>query len=505
MTQRPVPPSQPNAAHAAARPDARLFARGSLASVAILAGGTVLYAMNLYFTAALLPTIVADVGGAHLYAWVATGFLVAAVIASMLVPRAVACLGARGAYLVGFGGFALGSVAAAVSGEMELFVASRMIQGLGGGLLAGLGYAVIRTALPEVLWLKAAALVSAMWGVGALVGPSLGGIFAELHAWRWAYALLTVVSIMLGILSLSALPGRSPSAGPAEPLPYVSLLALVLAAASFSLAPLLGPSGLGARAVALGILLLFVFLLAEARARYTVLPRITFTRGNPLKWVYLLVAALCAGVMVETYVPLFGQQLGGLSPVWAGFLGAGLSLGWTASQACSVRFGPRTVSAILIAAPLVLSGAMLAYGLLQREDASGGRIAAWAAVLMLGGAAIGAAFPHLSVQAMAAATDEAEGAKAAAALSTTQLIVYALVSALLGVFAAGAEGGALGAAMRIPLGLAWLTAVGLLPGIMLSSPPGEPPGRPDPQAPCWLPRGLSCRRGVRGPLSGAVR
>lgn len=467
MNRNPAPPGRANVAPPAPQPDARLFAWGSLASVAILAGGTVLYAMNLYFTAALLPTIVIEIGGAHLFAWVATGFLVAAVVASMLVPRAIAWLGARGAYLLGFGAFALGSAAAAASGQMELFVASRMLQGLGGGLLAGLGYAVIRTALPEALWLKAAALVSAMWGVGALVGPSLGGIFAELHAWRWAYALLAAVAILLGILSVSALPGRSPSAGPVEPVPYLSLLALVLAAASFSLAPLLGPSGLGGGAIALGILLLVVFLFTEARARYTVLPRITFSRGSPLKWVYLLVASLCAGVMVETYVPLFGQQLGGLSPVWAGFLGAGLSLGWTGSQAFSVRFGPRAVSAILIAAPLVLSGAMLAYGQLQREDASGWRIAAWAAVLVLGGVAIGSAFPHLSVQAMAATTDAAEGAKAAAALSTTQLIAYALVSALLGVFAAGAGGDALGVAVRIPVGLAALTAAGLVPGIML--------------------------------------
>lgn len=433
----------------------------------MLAGGTVLYAMNLYFTAALLPSIVDDIGGAHLYAWVATGFLVAAVIASMLVARAIAALGARGAYLLGFGGFALGSAAAALSSGMGLFIASRVLQGVGGGLLAGLGYAVIRSALPQSLWLKAAALVSAMWGVGALVGPSLGGIFAELQAWRLAYAVLAAIALLLGAASLSALPARAEGAGRAEPLPYASLAVLVLVAASFSVAPMFAAVGYDGFLIGLGVLLLLLFLLIEARARHTVLPRMTFQRGNPLKWVYLLVAALCAGVMLETYVPLFGQQLGGLSPVWAGFLGAALSLGWTGSQLFSVRFGPRLAALVMVIAPLLLAGSLVAYGLLQQGEITGGRIALWVGALVLAGTGIGAAFPHLSVRAMGSTDDRAEGEKAAAALSTTQLISYALVSALLGVFAAGGGGDTALVAERISFGLAALTGVGVVPGVLL--------------------------------------
>ncbi|GAA2844596.1 MFS transporter [Leucobacter komagatae] len=432
---------------------------------AILAGGTVLYAMNLYFTAALMPSIVEDIGGQQLFAWVATGFLIAAVIASTLAARSIAALGARGAYLVGFCGFALGSAAAALSGSMEVFVASRVLQGLGGGLLAGLGYAVIRSALPQKLWLKAAALVSAMWGIGALVGPSLGGMFGELGAWRAAYAVLAGIAILFALLSVRALPGRAAAAP--EPVPYASLAALVAAAASLSVAPMFRTAGFDGLAVAVGVLLLVLFLAVESRATHTVLPKLAFARGNELKWVYALVATLCAGVMIETYVPLFGQQLGGLSPVWAGFLGAALSLGWTGMQLVSVKFGPRIASSAMIGAPILLALSMATYGLLQAPEAGGARILAWAVALVLGGVAIGAVFPHLSVRAMGASADAAEGEKAAAALSTTQLIAYALVSALLGVFAAGGDGDAVVTAERISLGLAVITGVGVVPGLML--------------------------------------
>ncbi len=447
--------------------DVRLFSAAHVVQASILAGGTVLYAMNLYFTAALLPSIVSDIGGEALFAWVATGFLIAAVIASTLVAGTIAALGAKGAYLVGFSGFALGSAAAAVSGTMELFVASRILQGVGGGLLAGLGYAVIRSALPRALWLKAAALVSAMWGVGALVGPSLGGVFGELGAWRTAYAVLAGVAILLGVLSIRALPARAITDRVPEPLPYASLLVLAGAAASLSIAPMLRPAGHDSLAIAIGALLLVLFLAVESRARHTVLPKLAFARGNQLKWVYVLVATLCAGVMIETYVPLFGQQLGGLSPVWAGFLGAALSLGWTGMQLVSVKFGPRLARAAMIGAPSLLAVSMAAFGLLQAPESSPGRILAWALALVLGGVAIGAVFPHLSVRAMGVSADAAEGEKAAAALSTTQLISYALVSALLGIFAAGAHGDLVVAAERISFGLAAIAGFGVVPGLML--------------------------------------
>ena len=84
----------------------------------------------------------------------------------------------------------------------------RTVQGAAGGLLAGLGYAVINTALPSSLWTKASALVSAMWGVGTLVGPAAGGLFAQYGSWRWAFGVLVVLTAAMASLVPIALPGR---------------------------------------------------------------------------------------------------------------------------------------------------------------------------------------------------------------------------------------------------------------------------------------------------------
>ena len=151
-----------------------------LVIVAVMASGILLYAMNLYFTAALMPSIVADIGGQRYYAWVTTAFVISAIVASLFVSRVLDQRGPATAYLIAFAAFALGAAGNAASPTMEVLIAGRVVQGLGGGLLAGLGYAVIRTALPERHWARATGVVSAMWGVGTLFGPALGGLFAEL-------------------------------------------------------------------------------------------------------------------------------------------------------------------------------------------------------------------------------------------------------------------------------------------------------------------------------------
>src|SRR5690349_343134 len=144
---------------------------------AVLAGGVLVEASNVYLTTSLLPTIVADIGGARYYAWTMTSFLVPSVITAMLVGRLLTTRGAVWSYVLAFLLFAAGTVLCAASPGMATLLVGRAIQGLGGGLLAGLGYALIQRALPERLWARGAALGAAMWGVGNVLGPTVGGLF----------------------------------------------------------------------------------------------------------------------------------------------------------------------------------------------------------------------------------------------------------------------------------------------------------------------------------------
>lgn len=448
-----------SAAHADRWSD--LLSGRHLAIVLVMASGVLLYAMNLYFTAALLPSIVADIGGQQYYAWVTTAFVISAIVASLFVSRILDGQGPALAYLIAFVAFAAGAAVNAASPSMEWLIVGRVVQGLGGGLLAGLGYAVIRTALPERHWARATGVVSTMWGLGTLFGPALGGVFAEFGLWRWSYGALAMVSLLFAAVAQRSFTGMGGS-GHRSPAPLASLIPLVLATVAISLSAIVPIGWPTAVSVGTGLVLLWLFVMVERRSQNTILPRIAYRRGNPLKWIYLTVAALSAGVMVENFIPLFGQQLAGLSPLIAGLLGAVLSLAWVVAQlfvvSVSSESGRRRAVRL---GPLLLTAGLIAYGLLQVQDADMAMVLIWAAVLALAGVGIGLAWPLLGVAAMSSASDPAEGGKAAAAITTTQLIAFSITSALAGTLMAAGGESSVDAARYVTLGIALLTLLGL--------------------------------------------
>ena len=462
-----------------------------LGASTVLAGGVALYATNEFLTISLMPSAVAEIGGQRYHAWVMTVYLVASVAAATTVSAVLARLGPRSAYLAALTVFGLGSVGCALAPTMELLLAGRIVQGGAGGLLAGLGYAVINTALPRALWTRASALVSAMWGVGTLVGPAAGGLFAQYASWRWAFGALVILTGVIAVLVPVALPRRAAGAEvPVVPIPLWSLVLLGTAALLVSVAGLAPDPRVTGGILAAAVGLVAAFLVVDRNAasaatggrsaaseatggrsaasaatgdrnaaseatgdrnaasaatggrsaasaatgkRSSVLPPTAFRRG-PLKWIYLTLGVLMAATMVDMYVPLFGQRLAQLTPLAAGFLGVALAVGWTVSEILSASVDRRAaVTRIVVAAPVVMAVGLGAGALLVGAAMPGWSVIAWVVALVITGTGIGMAWPHLSAWAMGGVDDPAEGPVAAAAINTVQLICGAFGAGIAGV------------------------------------------------------------------------
>lgn len=410
-----------------------LLSRRYLGVLVVLAGGVALYATNVYVTISLLPSAVADIGGERLYAWSTTIFLLASVGSAVLVSKVLAGQGARRAYLIALGLFVAGTVVCAVAPSMPALLAGRAVQGAGGGLLAGLGYALIRSTLPAPLWARASALISAMWGVGTFVGPALGGAFAEFGVWRGAFVALGLVALAVAAVVPRALHGERGDA-PSQPFPVVALVLLAAAALVVSTASLFPVLSVNLVGIVAGLLLIAGFVAYERRAEVRVLPAETFRGGSRLRWIYAAIALVSMTAMVEGFIPLFGQRLAGLAPLAAGFLGAALALGWTLGEIPSAGAErPAATRRIIIAGPLVIGLGLAAAALSMRADPSGWLIAAWVVAFLVTGAGTGIAWPHLATSAMASVSDPVEGDKASAAINTVQLVANAFGAALTGV------------------------------------------------------------------------
>jgi MFS family permease len=411
---------------------AALLGRRHLGVATVLAGGVALYAINIYLTASMLPSIVADIGGERFYAWNTTVFLVASVSSSVLVGKAVQRLGPRGAYLLAVAVFVAGSLLAAASPSMTVLLVARGVQGVGGGLLAGLGFALIRANLPQQLWSRASALVSAMWGVGTLVGPAVGGVFGELGAWPVAFVALAAAGGALGLLVPLVLSKQRPD-DELELIPVVSMVLLSAAALLVSVAGVVSDVAVSAALLVVAAAGVVWFVGRERVRPARLLPRSTFTAGAPTKWIYLSVAVMAIGSTAEAFVPLFGQRLGELDPIAAGFLGAALAAGWTLGEipaAGAVR--PATVRRLVIVAPVMLAGGLALLALSQMPAAPAPVVWLWVVGLLVAGAGIGVQWPHVATAAMSSETDPAEANRAAAAINTVQLESNAFGAALAG-------------------------------------------------------------------------
>ena len=409
----------------------------------VLAGGVALYAINEFITMSLLPSVVADIGGARLYAWVTTVYLVASVVSATTVGPVLARFGPRLSYLGALLFFAGGTAVCAAAPSMTLLLTGRLIQGLAGGVLAGLGYAVISAALPERLWTRAAAVVSAMWGVGTLVGPASGGVFAQFGLWRWGFGVLMFAALLMAVLVPIALPTRGGATEQPVRIPVRSLVLLGVAALLVSVAALPRNPAITAGLLVSAAALVVVFVVVDRGAAARVLPRRTFEPG-PLKWIYLTMGLLMAATMVDMYAPLFGQRLGALPPAAAGFLGAALSVGWTVAEIRSASIADRRVAARVVRwSPAVMAAGLGLAALAIRDGAGPVAIAALGLALAISGVGIGAAWPHLSVWAMGSVEgggveggstdDAAERAVAAAAINTVQLMCAAFGAGVAGV------------------------------------------------------------------------
>ncbi len=102
--------------------------------------------------------------------------------------------------------FVAGSVLCGLAPAMIALVVGRGIQGIGGGMISGVVHGLIREVFPARLWPRMLATVSVAWGVAALMGPLVGGLFAQYGHWRWAFLSMVPVVIVTAALAARLLP-----------------------------------------------------------------------------------------------------------------------------------------------------------------------------------------------------------------------------------------------------------------------------------------------------------
>ena len=406
-----------------------LFSVGGLA-VAVLIGGTALQAMEGFITTAMLPTVVKEIGGLELFAWNTTTFIVASILATLFAALRPASIGPRAGYIIAAASFGVGSLLCGLAPSMWLLLAGRFVQGFGAGLIIAQSFAMLRVVFPERLWTRVMALTSTVWGVATLLGPAVGGTFAQLDIWRWAFLCIVPASALLAFGAWRVLPAASDARPPAR-LPYKQIVLVTVAVLGISVASLLtdAPIIAGALVILCGVVLVLLGF-AETFSRSKLLPSGTFSLHSPMGGLLALLLIIGLAVTSDIFVPLFLQRLHGLPPLWAGYITAFVSAGWSiAAIVCSGWTGPR-VRAAIIASPLVLLASTIGLALTVARASTSPLDLIPTAIALFGlGAGIGMASQHLATRVLAGAP-VADNDRTSAALGMVQLFAGGLGAAI---------------------------------------------------------------------------
>jgi EmrB/QacA subfamily drug resistance transporter len=158
-----------------------------------------LVALDQTVVGTALPTIVAELNGFELYAWVATSYLLTSVITVPIFGRLGDYYGRKPFVIASIALFTGASVLCGAANSMLFLVFARGLQGIGGGMLVGTAFACIADLFPDsVVRLRWQVLMSSAFGIANAIGPSLGGFLTQYYGWRSAF----YVNLPVGIVSL---------------------------------------------------------------------------------------------------------------------------------------------------------------------------------------------------------------------------------------------------------------------------------------------------------------
>ncbi|KIO16030.1 hypothetical protein M407DRAFT_234031 [Tulasnella calospora MUT 4182] len=192
--ERPPPPPQPPAAKGL---------RFWLVIVAMMVT-TFLSAIDLTSVSTALPTIVQDLNGSE-FAWVGSAFALGSTAMLPLVGGLAQIFGRRPVVLGSIAFFALGSGLCGGAKGMNMLIAGRAIQGVGGGGILAMAEIIVADLVPLSERGNYMGIFGAVWAVASAIGPPIGGAFSQSN-WRWLFCEYILCYAVLNVDSNSPLP-----------------------------------------------------------------------------------------------------------------------------------------------------------------------------------------------------------------------------------------------------------------------------------------------------------
>jgi EmrB/QacA subfamily drug resistance transporter len=315
---------------------------------AVLSGlmlGLLLAALDQTIVSTALPTIVGELGGLNHLSWVVTAYLVTSTASTPLWGKISDLYGRKLMYIIAIVVFLVASALAGLSQSMWQLIATRGLQGIGGGGLLALTFAIVGDVIPPRDRGKYQGYFGAVFGLSSIAGPLLGGFFVDRLSWRWIF----YINLPIGAIALFVISGvlHLRHQRRERAIDYLGSALLVAAVISGLLALVRGNEigwtsgeilGLATAAVVLTV----VFVWWEGRAPEPILPLRLFrnTTFSLVTVIGFMIGFALFGAIV--FLPVYLQVVQRASPTRSGLMMIPMMAGVIAASVFAGRMVTRT-------------------------------------------------------------------------------------------------------------------------------------------------------------------
>ena len=367
-------------------PQATEATRREWIGLAVLALGSLVYAMDLTVLHLAVPRLSADLKPSSVQLlWIIDiyGFLVAGSLITMgtLGDR----IGRRKLLMIGAGAFAVTSVLAALSTNAEMLIASRALTGVAGATLAPSTLSLIFNMFPHP---RQRSIAIGVWvsafSAGSAIGPVLGGLLLQLFWWGSVFLLALPVMALLLVLGPRVLPEyRDPNAGRLDLLSAaMSLIAMLGVIYSLKETAQDGFGLVPALSLFIGLVVGALFMRRQLTLtdpmidlRLFRIPTFSAALGTNVLGVFVAVGYFL-------FLAQYMQLVLGLSPLEAGLWSVPSAVAFIIGSNLAPRFMHRLRPAFVIAASLVLAAVGLVMLFWVGSDSSGLAVLVTASVIV---------------------------------------------------------------------------------------------------------------------------
>jgi EmrB/QacA subfamily drug resistance transporter len=279
-----------------------------------------LASMEISIISTALPTIVGEFQAFESFAWVGTAYIVTAAIGTPLLGKLSDLFGRRPVFLSTLGLFMFGSLLCGLAQSMGQLIAFRAVQGLGGGAIQALAFAILGDILPPRERGRYIGYFTLAFVGAALLGPLLGGFIIDHFSWPWIFFINVPLGLMAGAVAFVAL--RLPFPRRKARLDWAGAGLLSTGIASLMIALEEGQRGWGRPSVLVLLVVAVVagvgFIAAERRAEEPIIPLRLFADRAV---VTATIIGTCAGTIAfgaGQFLPLYFQDSIFVSPTESG-------------------------------------------------------------------------------------------------------------------------------------------------------------------------------------------